>query len=755
MIRNSTARLGLALLIAIGAGCSRSPEAIRDRHMARGKQLLAEKEYARAIVEFRNAARAKPNEAEIYYQMGLATQAAGDIVAAAQAYHKAASLDPKHAGAQLKVAGLMSATGDRELLKEAEGRLRALLETTPVTAEILHTLALTELRMGRTEDAVQSLEQALAKAPQELNSSVMLSLAKLEQKDVAGAEEVLKKACEASPKSPEARIILARFYYSQSRPAEGEAEIRRALEIKPDYGPALMDLGRVYSGTGKKAEAEQIFKRLSGFETKTYRPVYALFLFQEGRREEAVKEFERLLKLDPEDRMARTRLVSAYGSLNRRPEAEKILAEALQKNPKDIEALLQRAELMVADGKHSQAEADINQVLRLKPDSGEVRYTLARLHLARGNAHSYRQEMTRALEINPYLLPVRLELSRALVGGNAAQAALDLLNQAPEAQKEMAAVVAQRNWALWALGQHEEMRKGIEQGLKRERAPELLIQDGVWKLRAGDIRNGRASLEEALKINPNDLRALAALNDTYVAEKKPGLAVQKVKEMAAAQPKSAPIQEFLGLLLLAHGDRPQARTAFTAAKAADPNYIRAEMSLAQLDAAENKVDDAMKRLKGLLASGQANSTAQLWLGNLEVVKGNQKAAMEHFRKVVEREPGNAQALNNLAYALLEYADRPEEALKYAEKAVELAPERPALADTLGWILYRRGVYGAAVTHLERAASHQNADAVSKYHLAMAYAKAGDPKRGRVTLEAALKINPNLPEAKMAQELLRQ
>jgi hypothetical protein len=36
---------------------------------------------------------------------------------------------------------------------------------------------------------------------------------------------------------------------------------------------------------------------------------------------------------------------------------------------------------------------------------------------------------------------------------------------------------------------------------------------------------------------------------------------------------------------------------------------------------------------------------------------------------------------------------------------------------------------------------------------MAYSKAGDTARGRATLEAALKLNPNLPEAKIAQQMI--
>jgi Tfp pilus assembly protein PilF len=57
--------------------------------------------------------------------------------------------------------------------------------------------------------------------------------------------------------------------------------------------------------------------------------------------------------------------------------------------------------------------------------------------------------------------------------------------------------------------------------------------------------------------------------------------------------------------------------------------------------------------------------------------------------------------------------------------------------------------------LERAGSNNTArdNVVWKYHLAMAYSKAGDTARGRATLEAALKLNPNLPEAKIAQQMI--
>jgi len=743
----------LLLLIALTfSGCMRSPEARSARYMEAGKKLLQKNDPARAILQFRSAAQTTPRNPEAYYQLGIAFLAAGDLRNGVASLRKALDLNPKHAAAQLRLAQLMASTSDPEVLKDAQQRLQALLQDSPDNADALHALALAELKMGKPEDAMQLLERALLAAPQEVVIAVTLAQAKVQQKDNKGAEEVLKKACENSPKSADAVIILGRFYAAQNRAAEAEQQFRHALAMDPQSAAAVSNLATLQYATGRKQEAEQNFKRLSGFPGKTFKPVYAMFLFTEGRRDEAIREFEKLTKEDSEDRVARTRLVAAYREANRAADADKILEQALKKNPKDLDALLQRAEMSLAAGKYAPAEADLNQVLHLRPEAAEVHYILAKLNQARGTNLSYRQELSKALELKPDLLAVRLELAQALVAGNAAKSAIEVLDAAPTSQRVSLPVVIQRNWAFWATGELPEMRKGIDLGLSRVRSTDLLVQDGLWKLRTGNPSGARASLEEALKIDPTDLRALSGLSQSYVAQKQSPMAVQKVKEYASKQPKSAPVQEFLGLLLIANSERREARTAFTAAKAADPRYAAADLSLIQLDAAEGKLDDAQNRLQTVVAANEGNTLARLWLGNVEEMKGNHQAALDQFRKVAAADPGNAQNLNNFAYLLAEYSKQPDAALKYAEKAVELAPERPAYSDTLGWVLYGKGLYTPAIQYLERANSHSG-DVVWKYHLAMAYAKAGNLTRGRATLEAALKINPNVPEAKIAQEVI--
>ena len=133
--------------------------------------------------------------------------------------------------------------------------------------------------------------------------------------------------------------------------------------------------------------------------------------------------------------------------------------------------------------------------------------------------------------------------------------------------------------------------------------------------------------------------------------------------------------------------------------------------------------------------------ALLWLAEVEEARGNHNSALEDLRKVVAAQPTNSHALNNLAYLLSEFANKPDEALSYAEKAQELAPDDPESFSTLsGGFFTAKDSTLFPLRHLERAASHHPGSAVWNYHLAMAYAKTGDLNRGRSTLAVALKRN---------------
>ena len=721
------------------------------KFLAEGEKQLEKKDYPRAILQFRNAVQAKPKEAEPYYQLGLAYLASGDLRKAVGYLKKTIELNPKHTGAQLRLAELMSTSADKKTLEDAEKYVTQVLSVSPDNVDALNTLAFAEWKLRKPEDAEQHLQQALQKFPASLLTSVNLARIKLSQKDLKGAEEVLKQAVAHAPKSPEPAAALGQLYNVLGRFPEAEQQFRTALAINPKYGPALRNLGALQMRAGQIGPAEQTYKQLSSIHEKEYKPLYALYLFHVGRHAEAIAEFQRLAKDDPADRNMRSALVQAYLAENRAAEAEKVLGDALRKNSKDVDALLQRSRIYVASGKYTEAQADLTQVLGTRRDSAEAHYLLSKVHQARGDAANRQQELTEALRVNLAYLPARLELAEVLIATNAAKSALSLLNETPESQKKSVQVAIQRNWALLAAGDTAELRTEIDRVLAVARVPDVLLQDAALKLNQKDFIGARAPLEEVLKRNPGELRALGLLVRSYAGQKQPAAGLQKVKEYAAQVPKSAPVQVFLGRVLLSSGDAAGARKAFEAAKAAAAGYFPADLALAQLDIAEGKDDTARKSLSALIDRKTGRIEAHLLLASLDSKTGNQAAAIEHYRRVLEIDPRNAVTLNNLAYLLAENMSQPDEALKYAEQAKEIAPASSEVDDTLGWIYYRKGIYPTAVKYLETATANSST-AVRKYHLAMAYMKAGDLKRGQQTLDAALKIDSKLPEAQAALQL---
>jgi tetratricopeptide (TPR) repeat protein len=73
-----------------------------------------------------------------------------------------------------------------------------------------------------------------------------------------------------------------------------------------------------------------------------------------------------------------------------------------------------------------------------------------------------------------------------------------------------------------------------------------------------------------------------------------------------------------------------------------------------------------------------------------------------LRRVIELKPDHHHAYNALGYSLAERNVRLSEARDLVAKAVELAPNDPFIADSLGWVEFRLGNHAQALLHLRRA-----------------------------------------------------
>jgi tetratricopeptide (TPR) repeat protein len=93
----------------------------------------------------------------------------------------------------------------------------------------------------------------------------------------------------------------------------------------------------------------------------------------------------------------------------------------------------------------------------------------------------------------------------------------------------------------------------------------------------------------------------------------------------------------------------------------------------ELDAAIGEYEKASKKLPA----------AYLYMGNIFFQKDDYARAELHYRKAIEKDPGNADAYNNLAWLYYVKMENLEEAESLAEKALELNPSKKDIyQDTL-------------------------------------------------------------------------
>jgi tetratricopeptide (TPR) repeat protein len=734
--------LGVLASVAFFATHPTDPASREARFLKRGKALMDKKDYARARIEFHNAIQAMPKDAEPYYQLAVASlgQSTADLRGPVDLLRKAIELNPKYSAAQVKLATLMATSRDKRVLDNGEERVKEVLAKTPDNPSALNTLAALELRFGKIEDATAHLDKALENAPGNLHIAMNLAHVKFAQHDLPGAEEVLKKVVKSSPQSAPAVLALAHFYIDTGRKAEAGAWVQKARQLDAKNPDALILLGAMHVDAGHLDQAELTYRELSALPGKEFKPVHALFLFREGKRADASAELERLAKQSPDDRNLRGLLVSAYVAQGKIAEAEKVLAAALQKNAKDIDALLVRAELYARGGKYKEAEVDLDTVLHFNPESGAAHYSLGKVYGLSGKELEQRQQLGEAVRLAPGLFAARADLAKLLLRSNGAKEALDLLDKTPEPQKETIEYLIARNWVLLALENKPEARKGIDHALARGRPSESLYQDALLRIGEKDYSGGRHSLEEILKTSPDSTTALDLLASSYAAEKNLPKAVQALHDYAAARPHSAPIQTTAGIWLAKAGKRDDARAAFSSARSVDPNYTAAAVALAEMDFEDGNLERARRGFSQVIAGHPESVHARVVLALTEEKQGDRAAAVEQLKAVLQIDSKNFDALNDLAYFLSR--DNPDEALQYAQAAVELSPDSPDAQDTLGWIYYRKGVYPTAVDYLKRAVA-KSPTPINRYHLGLAYSKVGDQQLSRQNVEAALKQDPKL------------
>ena len=141
------------------------------------------------------------------------------------------------------------------------------------------------------------------------------------------------------------------------------------------------------------------------------------------------------------------------------------------------------------------------------------------------------------------------------------------------------------------------------------------------------------------------------------------------------------------------------------------------------------------------------------MGDTALAQGQLALAESHYRKVLELQPDNAMALNNVAWLMVRQGKPGAVAL--AERANQIQPNRPVLMDTLAGALAAEDQTARAIQVQKQAIAKAPDDLGLRLNLARIYVKSGDRQLARAELEPLVKLGDKFPAAREVASLMQQ
>ena len=280
-------------------------------------------------------------------------------------------------------------------------------------------------------------------------------------------------------------------------------------------------------------------------------------------------------------------------------------------------------------------------------------------------------------------------------------------------------------------------------------SPGVHYQLAMVSVKLEDSDVARKSLHRAIELQPDypDAQLVLARLDIIDPEFDSAFAI--ADELKQKHPDKAYGYELDGDILAAMKKPREAADAYTLAYEKVPSDQLVHKLLHYHLMAGNE-ESALGVLRHWLSEHPEDITVRSLLAITLHSSGRQEQAVDEYLKLLEYDPDNITTLNNLAWLYQEQGN--PDAVQYADRAYELAPERPEVIDTLGWLLVQNGEITRGLVLLQEAVTKAPHVPEIRYHMAVALMKAGRREEARKELDRLLRTGKKFPERDEAAAL---
>jgi putative PEP-CTERM system TPR-repeat lipoprotein len=768
---------------AFGAAATAKPGFAAARlGQARIRLQAADVAGATAIVDDVLSKDPKQVDALVFRAALQAQSGQGEV--ALETYRKVLEVQPTNSVAH---SALIMAALQKGKIEEAKAQLEAMQKVLPKSGQTTYMQGMVALQQKNLPLAKESAQTLLRMAPTDPRILQLAGTVEFESRSDLQAQEYLSQALARAPESDFGRTLLVRSYLRTGQIAKALATLQPALEAK-QVSPAMLALaGEAYIQAGDAAKAETYFSRASKLDPDNTRNRAALAMIQVGRGDtHAIGELEEIASNDS-GASADLALIATSLSQKRYDQALKAIATLEKKQPTNLMVHNLRAAALHGKGDVAGARASLEKALSIDPAYFPAASALARLDLAdkKPEQAAARFESVLAKDSKNVQALLALAEMRSREGKN--QETVDLIKRAvAAAPSDATARAALIGYYLRAKDPKNAVSAAQEALLAIPDRPELLDVAGRAMMEAGDLNQATTTYTKLVALLPNTAQPYLRLAEVQLAAKNREAARETLARGLQAQPQSVLLQR--GVIIMDVEDKrfDQALKGARAIQKQEPKQaigylLEGDVYAAQqvwneaLGAYRNglaKVPDsadlALRTHAALSASGQTAEAAKfadawlkahpkddgfrLYLAGVAVKRKDYAGAAMQYKRLLETQPNNPAALNDLAWCLGQLGD--PKAIAYAEQANRLAPNQPALMDTLGMLQVEQGQATQGIALLRKALEVAPQASDIRFNLARALIKNGDKSGARSELETLAKLGDKFPRQPEVGELLK-
>lgn len=512
-----------------------------------------------------------------------------------------------------------------------------------------------------------------------------------------------------------------------------EIEYLTVLKLAPRQSTALGKLGIIYETQGKLLPALVYLRKAVEIDPANMETMLRLGLLDSRIRnaKDARLAAIKVIEKDPSNEEALLLAVDSAADAGEMQETLQLI-EQLRQNHKDCAAYhLASGALYLRQQDFTKAESELKNALAIDPKSAGAYLVLGNLCFLKGDRSQAEQALRKSAELSPWHSARKLSYADFQLKIGAPEEGKRIVRQITDHAPDY--LPAWLFLAEVAAGEHqfEDCDRYIEKILGRdpsnydallfkgnllisrgdgtngvvqlERAasiyktdPQVFAQLAVAHLINLDVAKARASLNQALALNPNfadatlllaelDIRqgqaesAIASMKhlveqqpqlarahlllaDAYLGQRDSESAIAVYRRMMEIFPTNPQVPLLLGIQLAKQNRTAEARRAFEKSSEIAPESISAFEQLVNLDLVEKQYTNATERLKSRLQKNPRAANPWLLFAKIHLVQNEKDQAEAALLKAIELEPDLRNPYLLLA-DLYRTTNRREEALK--------------------------------------------------------------------------------------------